>query len=74
MLLTNSRDEAFAFACQGHNLVICGQLAQKKLFYWHILHVKVDNLFNNEPTRINTVQIKNDGEPSSTNNNELEPI
>ena len=34
----------------------------------------VDNLLNNEPTRINTVQIANDGEPSRTKNNELEPI
>ena len=34
----------------------------------------VDNLLNNEPTRINTVQIANDGEPSKTKNNELEPI
>ena len=33
---------------------------------------EVDNLLNNEPTRINTVQIANDGEPSK--NNELEPI
>ena len=35
---------------------------------------KVDNLLNNEPTRINTVQIANDGEPSRTKNNGLEPI
>ena len=34
----------------------------------------VDNLLNNEPTRINTVQIANDREPSGTKNNELEPI
>ena len=30
---------------------------------------EVDNLLNNEPTRINTVQIVNDGEPSKTKNN-----
>ena len=30
---------------------------------------EVDNLLNNEPTRINTVQIANDGEPSRTKNN-----
>ena len=35
---------------------------------------EVDNLLNNEPTRINTVQNANDGEPSRTKNNELEPI
>ena len=35
---------------------------------------EVDILLNNEPTRINTVQIANDGEPSRTENNELEPI
>ena len=35
---------------------------------------EVNNLLNNEPTRINTVQIANDGEPSKTKNNELEPI
>ena len=35
---------------------------------------EVDNLLKNEPTRINTVQIANDGEPSRTKNNELEPI
>ena len=34
----------------------------------------VGNLLNNEPTRINTVQIANDGEPSGAKNNELEPI
>ena len=34
---------------------------------------EVDNLLNNEPTRIDTVQIANDGEPSTTENNELEP-
>ena len=34
----------------------------------------VDNLLNNEPTRINTVQIANDRKPSRTKNNELEPI
>ena len=34
----------------------------------------VDNLVNNEPARINTVQIANDGEPSRTKNNELESI
>ena len=34
----------------------------------------VKNLLNNEPTRINTVQIANDGEPSRTNNDKLEPI
>ena len=34
----------------------------------------VDNLLNNEPTRINTVQIAYDGETSGTKNNELEPI
>ena len=35
---------------------------------------EVDNLLNNEPTRINTVQIANDGETSRTKNIELEPI
>ena len=30
---------------------------------------EVDNLLNNEPTRINTVQIANDGDPSRTKNN-----
>ena len=35
---------------------------------------EVDNLSNNEPARINTVQIANDGESSRTKNNELEPI
>ena len=35
---------------------------------------EVDYLLNNEPTRINTVQIVNDGEPSRTKNNELEAI
>ena len=35
---------------------------------------EVDNLLNNEPTRINTVQIANDGKPSRTKNKELEPI
>ena len=35
---------------------------------------EVDNLLNNEPTRINTAQIANDGKPSRTKNNELEPI
>ena len=30
---------------------------------------EVDNLLNNEPTRIITVQIANDGEPSKTKNN-----
>ena len=38
---------------------------------------EVDNLLNNEPTRINTVQIANDGESSRTKHakyNELEPI
>ena len=35
---------------------------------------EVNNLLNNEPTRINTVQIANDGEPSRTKNDELEPI
>ena len=35
---------------------------------------EVDILLNNEPTIINTVQIANDGEPSRTKNNELEPI
>ena len=34
----------------------------------------VDDLLNNEPARINTVQIANDGEPSWAKNNELEPI
>ena len=33
---------------------------------------RVDNLVNNEPARINTVQIAN--EPSRTKNNELESI
>ena len=33
----------------------------------------VDNLLNNETARINTVQIANDGEPSRTKDNELEP-
>ena len=28
---------------------------------------EVDNLLNNEPARINTVQIANNGEPSRTN-------
>ena len=36
--------------------------------------LEVDNLLNNEPTRINTAQIANDGERSRTKNNELEPI
>ena len=35
---------------------------------------EVDNLLNNEPTRINTVQIANDGKPGRTENNELDPI
>ena len=35
---------------------------------------EVNNLLNNEPTRINTVQIANDREPSRTKSNELEPI
>ena len=35
---------------------------------------EVDNLLNNEPARINMVQIANDREPSRTNNNELEAI
>ena len=35
---------------------------------------EVDNLLTSEPTRINTVQIANDGEPSRAKNNELEPI
>ena len=35
---------------------------------------EVDNLLNNEPTRNNTVQNANDGEPSRTKNNKLEPI
>ena len=35
---------------------------------------EMDNLLNNEPTRINTVKIANDGEPSRTKNNELEPV
>ena len=35
---------------------------------------EVDNLLNNEPTSINTVQIANDGEPNRTRDNELEPI
>ena len=35
---------------------------------------EMDNLLNNEPTRINTAQIVNDGEPSGTKNNELKPI
>ena len=35
---------------------------------------EVDNLLNNEPTRINTVQNANDGETSRTKNNKLEPI
>ena len=35
---------------------------------------EVDNLLNNEETRINTVQIANDGEPIRTKNNELEPM
>ena len=30
---------------------------------------EVDNLLNIEPTRINTVQIANDGEPSRSKNN-----
>ena len=30
---------------------------------------EVDNLLNIEPTRINTVQIANDGEPSRNKNN-----
>ena len=34
----------------------------------------VDNVLNNETTRINTVRISNDGEPSRTNNNEPEAI
>ena len=35
---------------------------------------EVNNLLNNEPTRINTVQIANDGKPNRTKNNELETI
>ena len=35
---------------------------------------EVDNLLNNEPTRINTVEIANEEEPSRTKNNELETI
>ena len=35
---------------------------------------EVDNLLNNEPTRNNTVQNANDGEPSRTKNNKLKPI
>ena len=35
---------------------------------------EVNYLLNNEPTRINTVQIANDGEPYRTKNDELEPI
>ena len=35
---------------------------------------EVNNLLNNEPTRINTVQIANDRESSKTKNNKLEPI
>ena len=35
---------------------------------------KVNNLLNNKATRINTVQIANDGEPSRTKNTVLEPI
>ena len=35
---------------------------------------EVDNLLNNEPTRINTVQIANDVEPSRAKNNELERV
>ena len=35
---------------------------------------EVDNLLNNEPTRINTVQIVNDREPSRTKNNTLKPL
>ena len=35
---------------------------------------EVDNLLINEPTKINTVQIANNGEPSRTKNNEPEPI
>ena len=35
---------------------------------------EVDNLLNNEPTTIDTVQNANDGEPSRTKNNKLEPI
>ena len=35
---------------------------------------EVDNLLKKEQTTINTVKIANDGEPSRTKNNELEPI
>ena len=35
---------------------------------------EVKNILNNKPTRINTVQVVNDGEPSRTNNSELKPI
>ena len=35
---------------------------------------EVDILLNNEPTRISTVQITKDGAPSTTKNNDLEPI
>ena len=35
---------------------------------------EVDNLLNNAPTRIITIQIANDREPSRTKNNELESI